>query len=353
MTHKNRKSSKLASLKDWLTLEDAAKYLSELFDDHVRTRDVLQFALEGKLTISVWFVNSVHVRKGRIVPLADCLVRVVPGANLGSPESMPVEASLYTRDELRALPDDVKLQISAGRLDLKPDAARFSEGDEWLILDEKVSSIRGVWDLPPRSASILHVRDRFGEETDGPRLDQRNFGSVFVCDGEAVCQLQVRSEWDPDDFGSHASLNAVQERILREKLDDHCAQRLLDEYEVARRAFLERQPSFFPAKSLPNNALWIVRTSALHEFERTFLDDQPNTEAQLGSRKETNYLNIIGALVELLAQRCAGDASAGRSTVSQAAIIAALLDAHGGKPGINERTLQSKFAEAKRSLRAC
>ena len=57
----------------------------------------------------------------------------------------------------------------------------------------------------------------------------------------------------------------------------------------------------------------------------------------LAARERTNLLNIIGALLEL-------------SGTKEAAIIAAIDEKYSDKPGLKERTLQGKFAEAKRSL---
>lgn len=70
-----------------------------------------------------------------------------------------------------------------------------------------------------------------------------------------------------------------------------------------------------------------------------------------GERAETTYLNIIGAMLALML----GKSPAGNPQSvfdNQAAIIAALLGHHEGKPGIAARTLEEKFAAAKRSLNA-
>ncbi len=61
------------------------------------------------------------------------------------------------------------------------------------------------------------------------------------------------------------------------------------------------------------------------------------------NRERTTYLNIIGALVELIQTP-----KSGRN--SDAAVISELVANYSDKPGIKERTLQEKFAAAKRSL---
>ena len=70
-----------------------------------------------------------------------------------------------------------------------------------------------------------------------------------------------------------------------------------------------------------------------------------------GARAETTYLNIIGGLLSLML----GKTPAGQNQSAfqnQGAIISALLAHHEGRPGIAVTTLESKFAEAKRSIKA-
>lgn len=66
-------------------------------------------------------------------------------------------------------------------------------------------------------------------------------------------------------------------------------------------------------------------------------------------RSETTYLNIIGGLMGLLL----GETPSGNKHSvfeSQAAIIQGLLSHYPNKSGISQRTLESKFSEAKKSL---
>lgn len=63
----------------------------------------------------------------------------------------------------------------------------------------------------------------------------------------------------------------------------------------------------------------------------------------IGSRERDTLLNIIGVLLELIKSP-----KPGRS--SDAAVIKEMLDNYSEKAGIKERTLQEKFAAAKKSL---
>ena len=70
-----------------------------------------------------------------------------------------------------------------------------------------------------------------------------------------------------------------------------------------------------------------------------------------GVRAETTYLNIIGGLLGLMLGATPGGQK-GSAYESQAAIISALLAYHEGKQGIADSTLEQKFAEANRSIKA-
>jgi hypothetical protein len=74
-----------------------------------------------------------------------------------------------------------------------------------------------------------------------------------------------------------------------------------------------------------------------------------NEVSALSSRSETTYLHIVGAMLDLLL----GSAPSGQrysSFRSEDAIMTALIAHHGRRLGISERTLQAKFAAAKRAL---
>lgn len=73
------------------------------------------------------------------------------------------------------------------------------------------------------------------------------------------------------------------------------------------------------------------------------------TEKPLDERAETTYLNIIGGMLALMLGK--SPAGVPQSVYkSQAAIIDALLAHHENTHGITKRTLEEKFAAAKRSL---
>lgn len=71
----------------------------------------------------------------------------------------------------------------------------------------------------------------------------------------------------------------------------------------------------------------------------------PTVSGSTSSRETTTYLNIIGALVELIQTP-----REGRN--SEAAVIRELLENYPEKSGISKRTLEDKFSKAKQTLQS-
>lgn len=80
-----------------------------------------------------------------------------------------------------------------------------------------------------------------------------------------------------------------------------------------------------------------------HQLSRYRYSRESVFEENLKPRSETTYLNIIGAMLELLKSPRTG-------RENDAAIIQEIVNNYSDKPGISSRTLQDKFALAKRTL---
>ena len=54
--------SDLFKLKQWLTLENATKHLSSIFNEIVNDYDILRFALDGHLILSTNIINGADAK---------------------------------------------------------------------------------------------------------------------------------------------------------------------------------------------------------------------------------------------------------------------------------------------------
>lgn len=79
------------------------------------------------------------------------------------------------------------------------------------------------------------------------------------------------------------------------------------------------------------------------EAQRASLAAIVEGQSAPGNRAETSYLNIIGALVELVRTPRSG-------RTSDAAVIRELIENYSDKPGISKANLETNFAEARRRL---
>jgi len=106
-------------------------------------------------------------------------------------------------------------------------------------------------------------------------------------------------------------------------------------------SWLEHGEYFLDVKfSRTEVARWIKENSlnSIYKFEGSALEVSEKNEKGFSTRERNNMLNIIGALLGMLETK-------------EGALIAELLEKYPPTPGIKKRTLEEKFAEAKRSLR--
>lgn len=135
--------SKLFNLKKWLTIEDAAKHLSAIFDEPVKDYDILRFALDGHLKLSVNFVNHVYAIKHKIVSFEN------------------VE------------------KVSIFGSELVPMGLRLGDGN-FLVNEDKVLSVIGVMDLMMMGGERLDVEDLYQKLTSGIEVTSVCIDGVFM-----------------------------------------------------------------------------------------------------------------------------------------------------------------------------
>jgi hypothetical protein len=106
---------KRLKLKDLVTVPEAATHLSTIFDEEITEADILRFALDGRLTLSVEFVTFAACNPGKIISISE---------------------------------EEKKLTFSDGR--------RF---------------ISGVWDLAMVGGEVWEIKRKYHLLTGGPDVD--------------------------------------------------------------------------------------------------------------------------------------------------------------------------------------
>ncbi|GLU32561.1 hypothetical protein WKR88_17920 [Trinickia caryophylli] len=277
--------SKLFSLKEWVTLPDAATHLSAVFGEEVSEADLLQFSLEGRLTLSVNFVNGAYARYGRIVGPES-----VEWGDLPSLESIPGHDGATHIRFMRSL----KL---------------YEDRDQYVNFGNDVIKIDGVWDLPLLGGDRLDVEHRFQMLIGGHPVTSTNLEGSFVQRADLVCQLQESMDDNEYAAGSSAQLTKLKQFINEEKLPAEEGDALLKVHAEMRKKFLadrKARPAsegYYPAGGLPEDRNLVVRTSNLASFIQS-VSVVPSVEpSTLSTRERESLQKQIGALALLLAEK--------------------------------------------------
>jgi hypothetical protein len=277
--------SKLLNLKEWVTLPDAAKHLSAVFGESVAEADLLQFALEGRLSLSVDFVNGAHARYGRIV----------------GPESIEW-------DELPSL-EGIRGEGGAARIRFMRSLKLHDDRDQYLNLSADVISIDGVWDLPMLGGDRLDVEHRFQMLIGGHPVTSINIDGSFVQRGDLVCQLQESMDDNEYVAGSTAELAKLKRFIAEEELTAEEGEAILRAYAEKRKKYVadrrERPASenYYPAGGLPADCNLVVRTGNLASFIQGVSAPSVETTSALSNRERDSLQKQIAALALALAER--------------------------------------------------
>lgn len=179
--------SNLLRLKKWLTLSEAAKHLTSVIKVDVAESDVLKFALNGDLTLSVKFVNPAY---GSI-----CVEY-----SENQEEAMRHCDSFFRENERLPVWDDGCSIIDENEisylqnLHLQEDGRIWRSGDNLWQIKTHVRKLEGVWDLPMVGGERIEVEREYQKLTGCQELIAMSKDSVFVKSPDgALFEIQTNS----------------------------------------------------------------------------------------------------------------------------------------------------------------
>jgi len=173
--------SKLINRKIWLTVQDAARHLSIVFNEEVSEADVLRFALDGHLQLSVNFVNHAEAKRGKVIPLS--AVRKVPGLPVEGHEPYDVHLALQLNDH------------------------------DYLVFEEKIVKLTDVWDLPLIGSERLDVEHKYQILTNGPAVTLQGLDGAFV-EGPKGQLFQLQERFKEPRSGHYPSGGLPEDGVL-------------------------------------------------------------------------------------------------------------------------------------------
>lgn len=263
--------SKLFKLKEWLTLDEAAEHLTVVLGESVLEKDIYRLALDGYLQLSINIINGTQVHKGKII----------------SPEE--VEWQEFSSS---LLPNITEKPV------LIPDSLCIDE-NRFLKLEEKVKSIRGVWDLMMIGGERLDIEHWYQQLIEGPAITLTSLDGAFVQKGNVVCQLLESFEENEYQTGSLAREKNMEAFIAQNELSSDEIKEIRQKFKLEREEFLKEQKSktdeqnYYPAAGLPSEGVLVVRTKAIMDFINSLNE---GAEKPLSTKERHTLLVIIAAL---------------------------------------------------------
>lgn len=258
--------SKLFNWREWLTVAEAAQHLSNGLDEEVTEADVLRLALDGHLKLSVYFVNGNMARCGKVIKLET----IDNHRHWDGPEMISEDGVKYiTR------------------------------------LEEEVVAISGLFDLEIGGGVSMSIEKKYQQLTGGP-AETIQGGDLTYVNGRNGLTYEIQESFDCDECtsGSTAELKMLKQHIADNRIAAAEAKILLNKHEKERNEFLDRRLSqsdvenYYPAGRLPDDAILVVRTGVLREFEQSMSGAPPAQDKPLLANERSTLLIIIAALCD-------------------------------------------------------
>jgi hypothetical protein len=239
--------SKLVKLKEWLTLDDAAKHLSIMFGEDVGVADVLRLALDYRLTLSINFVNEAYALVGSIKEASEA-------RHVDFPADMAAASKAKTPGEYQGGWKKLCMGV------------RLVGSSKVIDLEREIVALRGVYDLPMIGGERLEVEDRFQQMTGGPAVTAVSMDGAFVSlGGGQFAQLQDHHDENP--------------YMDSEKLKKPW----------------RHEDNFYPGGGLPDDGVLVVRTGALEEFLESLVEEPTGSDAKadVSTRERSTLLKLV------------------------------------------------------------
>ena len=151
--------SKLASLREWFDIGEAAEYLSIAFGEDVSEADIYRLVIDKRLTISLRFVNSARGRYGEV------MTRKLAGSGPGPFDVCFLGEVLAFKADMSAEPE----------------------------------YLEGIYDIEMVATGAELVEHQFQSKSNGPDKSIEHIGGTYVRDDESrLIQLRQYVDWIPD-----------------------------------------------------------------------------------------------------------------------------------------------------------
>lgn len=278
-------------LREWLTVQEAAKHLSISFGEDITEADILRLAIEGALSLSIHLLEPVKAQRGGVVRYTEAEIDAAIQSGTLPPhlEWLSVSAEVVSSTEglyTYAAGDDMMTNILPNSP--KPITILISPrigDDQYLSFDNPLEALCGVWDLPMLGNERLIVQNKYQLLTGVQPIYAIDPKGTFLkrLNGDIYRLMLTSSEVEflegPNDY-------------LQEMRDSS-----ISENPELAKSMSDYNPAFF----LPDSSQIVVRTESLREFENLHSATSASVEKPLNTNERNTLLVIITALCKRLA----------------------------------------------------
>ncbi|MES2824646.1 MAG: hypothetical protein V4732_13660 [Pseudomonadota bacterium] len=270
--------SKLFKLKEWLTVEEAAKHLSTVLGEEVAIADIYRLTLDKHLVLSMNFPNGTYGNLGEAVSLENTK-RFTPPADL-------MEAMRKINPERGSEEIIVSDYIGDG---------------QFINWEEKVVAIDGVWDLAMLASERIDVEYVYHQLIGGPKIDLVGLDGAFVKQGNVFCRLVESFDDNEYQKGSLAVKKQLENCVENNEIPEQKIKSMWDTFDADRKEYLKERDSrprhkdYFPAGGLPKDGVYTVKTAAIVGFLNR-INENPLNERPLSTKERNSMLILIAAL---------------------------------------------------------
>lgn len=280
--------SKLYSLKEWLTLEDAASHLSSVLSEKVTVADILQLAIQERIRLSVNLISAVYANQGTVRDISEAKIFLhtaksplswMQNEDPADPlERKLREVGVVRVNDIPSLDEDIRGALTDQSVYMALLGETISE-TKVVEFERGVQPLSGIYDLPMLSAEKFLIEEMYYPKVGGPDIAPWSLEGVWLEREGHIYRLceRIATQADYDACGTENSIAKWEKRY--------------------------RDPSrWFPTDRLPAESTIILRRENLDAFIASLEEPEPAPGVEAGG-DERRAQEVLGLLVELYANR--------------------------------------------------
>ncbi len=262
--------SKLFSLKDWLTLDEAVIHISNMLGEPIALADIYKLALDGHLKISANFVNSTQAKKVMLLKNEDVKSEDNPRPTIKSINSLKY-------------------------------AENGTSENCWIkTAEDELFMINGLWDLTMLGNERTDIEHRYQQETSGISVKGGVLCGVYIQQGDVLCQLYTSAYSNPSNKEKSASKEREIKRGLLSYSSPYINHRPENREsngsnESEHKESIYDKINYFAVGLDEEENVLVIRTSEVTRFIQS-LENTPQEAKPLTSKERNSLLVLLGAV---------------------------------------------------------